>query len=408
MGEEHDSWLSGLGINITPSDASDSMKSSFQDMVQSGRNVVGDVANAGVDFAKAGVEGTSSKVAYVDAGLLDAMGAHGTAKTIREKAGELEDDAGRDYHAAGGELRKAKDDAFGDGPSSKPYAERQHDSSRMGPECKVVRGKVPGPANHVLCGTHGHILDLGNKTIIAGSLEEYKKTYAKSGGAYGIAGKPAYGKSGGGGERPPQPEYGEDEQQEKYRGGGETPIPASYPGKKGGQKGNYQEPEQPEQPEYHEQGGEDYQEQPPGAYGKGGGQRMRTDCKPVHGKCPGPKNHVLCAEHGHVLDTDSGMIIASSVADYAQRYCGGGKGGGYAKPPTGGYGGGGGGYQPQYGKPKGGGYEPPKPQGAYYGGEEPQYDKPPVQMEQEPTRPLKYPGTEKISDIRITKTEEVD
>jgi hypothetical protein len=45
----------------------------------------------------------------------------------------------------------------------------------IAPDCEAVRGKVPGPANHVLCGTHGHILDTTARTVIAHDLDEYKK-----------------------------------------------------------------------------------------------------------------------------------------------------------------------------------------------------------------------------------------
>lgn len=45
----------------------------------------------------------------------------------------------------------------------------------MGPDCEIVRGKVPGPANHALCGTHGHILDTTAHTVIRHDLDEYKK-----------------------------------------------------------------------------------------------------------------------------------------------------------------------------------------------------------------------------------------
>lgn len=45
----------------------------------------------------------------------------------------------------------------------------------MAPDCEIVRGKVPGPANHALCGTHGHILDTTTRTVIAHDLDEYKK-----------------------------------------------------------------------------------------------------------------------------------------------------------------------------------------------------------------------------------------
>ena len=46
--------------------------------------------------------------------------------------------------------------------------------SAMLPDCKPVKGKVPGPAQHLLCATHGHILDIKEKKIIAISLEQYK------------------------------------------------------------------------------------------------------------------------------------------------------------------------------------------------------------------------------------------
>ena len=47
----------------------------------------------------------------------------------------------------------------------------------MLPDCKPVKGKVPGPAEHLLCATHGHVLDVKQKTIIAVSLEQYKSQH---------------------------------------------------------------------------------------------------------------------------------------------------------------------------------------------------------------------------------------
>jgi hypothetical protein len=46
---------------------------------------------------------------------------------------------------------------------------------------------------------------------------------------------------------------------------------------------------------------------------------MEADCKPVHGYVPGPNNYLLCATHGHVVDTDQQTIIASSVAAYLKQ-----------------------------------------------------------------------------------------
>jgi hypothetical protein len=52
----------------------------------------------------------------------------------------------------------------------------------MEPDCKVIRGKVPGPANHVMCSKHGHILDIAAKQIIAADLSDYQQRYGKGKG----------------------------------------------------------------------------------------------------------------------------------------------------------------------------------------------------------------------------------
>ncbi len=44
----------------------------------------------------------------------------------------------------------------------------------MLPDCKPVKGKVQGPPQHLLCATHGHVLDIKEKKIIAISLDQYK------------------------------------------------------------------------------------------------------------------------------------------------------------------------------------------------------------------------------------------
>jgi len=48
----------------------------------------------------------------------------------------------------------------------------------MKPDCKIVRGQVPGPVNHVLCATHGHVVDIASHMIIARSVDDYKKVAA--------------------------------------------------------------------------------------------------------------------------------------------------------------------------------------------------------------------------------------
>jgi hypothetical protein len=52
----------------------------------------------------------------------------------------------------------------------------------MLPDCKAVKGAIPGPDNFVLCSMHGHILDTATKQIVANNLKEF------------LAQKPEYGK----------------------------------------------------------------------------------------------------------------------------------------------------------------------------------------------------------------------
>ena len=44
----------------------------------------------------------------------------------------------------------------------------------MQPDCKVVHNQVPGPANFVLCATHGHILDTDKKQVVAKDLKAFQ------------------------------------------------------------------------------------------------------------------------------------------------------------------------------------------------------------------------------------------
>lgn len=47
----------------------------------------------------------------------------------------------------------------------------------MSLDCEAVAGQVPGPANHVLCRPHDHILDLTTQTVIAHDLNEYRRNF---------------------------------------------------------------------------------------------------------------------------------------------------------------------------------------------------------------------------------------
>lgn len=52
-------------------------------------------------------------------------------------------------------------------------------------------------------------------------------------------------------------------------------------------------------------------------------QSMTADCKVVHGKVPGPENHLLCVTHGHIVDVKARTIIAHDLKDYEARDLGG-------------------------------------------------------------------------------------
>jgi hypothetical protein len=47
---------------------------------------------------------------------------------------------------------------------------------------------------------------------------------------------------------------------------------------------------------------------------------MQPDCKIVHGKVPGPENHLLCTTHNHVVDVEAKTIIAHSLAEYMKAH----------------------------------------------------------------------------------------
>jgi hypothetical protein len=47
---------------------------------------------------------------------------------------------------------------------------------------------------------------------------------------------------------------------------------------------------------------------------------MQPDCVPDPGKIDGPKDHVLCKTHGHVLNLRTKMIIANTPAQYTVRH----------------------------------------------------------------------------------------
>lgn len=49
-------------------------------------------------------------------------------------------------------------------------------------------------------------------------------------------------------------------------------------------------------------------------------QPMAADCVIVHGKVPGPKNHVLCSTHDHIIDSDARTVIAHDLDEYKKSF----------------------------------------------------------------------------------------
>jgi hypothetical protein len=121
---------------------------------------------------------------------------------------------------------------------------------QMGKDCKPVRGKCPGPANHVLCGTHGHVLDTAIGMIIADSVDDYVKIYGGGkggGGGYGKSKGGGYsgGSGGSGGYAPSKPTAGYGGgNQPSYKGGGDDDeYDNTYRAKGGRPRPEYERPE---------------------------------------------------------------------------------------------------------------------------------------------------------------------
>jgi len=63
----------------------------------------------------------------------------------------------------------------------KPAPAAAADLGAMRPDCRIVRGKVPGPKHHVLCATHRHVVDEQARKVIATDLDDYKKRFPAGG-----------------------------------------------------------------------------------------------------------------------------------------------------------------------------------------------------------------------------------
>jgi hypothetical protein len=98
-------------------------------------------------------------------------------KADREKPGAA-GDGGPVANGANGTEKESKMD-------SEPHATdstcRTDLPQPMLPDCKVVPGVVPAPDNFVLCSMHGHILDTATKQIVANNLKEFQAQHPEFG-----------------------------------------------------------------------------------------------------------------------------------------------------------------------------------------------------------------------------------
>jgi len=238
--------------------------------------------------------------------------------------------------------------------------------------CELDRGKLRGPANHVLCKTHGHVIDTDIDMVIAHSAEEYAANQAGNAGGQGQgqAGSPAEG----GGGNANEPDISDDDkvivinvQKPEF----DDAYAAALQGASGG-SGKAEDVttraraiaeeavathatriadlSQTERDALIDsyfkffndaiQGLASGSEQPKAIVSKAHAMALASmkvqgaeverlewqkatlpqpkaaNCELDHGKLRGPANHVLCKTHGHVIDTDFDMVIAHSAEEY--------------------------------------------------------------------------------------------
>jgi hypothetical protein len=131
---EQDSWLGVLGIDV------DQIQAKVQGVVQEVQTTV----ESGIDTV-----------------------VHGATNLYR-KAEDTLGRVGQAIEDGGAALVNGTAPAPPGGANSGPIA----------PDCRPVHGFVSGPAEHLLCQTHGHVLDVRAGQIIAGSLDEYRQLSA--------------------------------------------------------------------------------------------------------------------------------------------------------------------------------------------------------------------------------------
>ena len=233
----------------------------------------------------------------------------------------------------------------------------------MGADCQIVHGKVPGPPNHSLCGTHGHIIDTDSKMVIAHDLDEYRKMQADPRAPVSQPGKAddefikfdvfyeaaLQGTSG----RFPDPAAAEKMAREiadKARNASDDYIgkashsddPLASPTDRDMDLNRFNKflADAIQGTASNEKNATADAVVKAAAQIamkalKGPGkelhklkwdeaklpQPMGADCEIVHGKVPGlpnhaPPNHALCGTHGHIIDTNSKMVIAHDLGEY--------------------------------------------------------------------------------------------
>jgi len=112
---------------------------------------------------------------------LDAAGKDAAAKTMAEHDAEAAlGKAQSDLAAAQANLRDKSDKYYAaqakahPAPGIDPNADLPAD---MLPDCKPEPGKIAGPPEHQLCKTHGHVVNIQSKQIIAHDVADYDKRH---------------------------------------------------------------------------------------------------------------------------------------------------------------------------------------------------------------------------------------
>jgi hypothetical protein len=151
---EFNTWMSGLGVDVDALKAKGgALLDDAKQEVKKAEDWVEKKAGEAVDKAKEGVDEIKKGAAAVVDG-----------------AGKAVDQAKQAAGAAAGAASKAvsaaKVKALGD-QSGKPVPRK------MESDCKPTKGYVPGPSGHLLCSTHGHVVDTRSGMIIANSVAEY-------------------------------------------------------------------------------------------------------------------------------------------------------------------------------------------------------------------------------------------